>query len=282
MDVKNFVLTYYKDVADGFHIQRIEKPTEAKKLHSHDYFQIYYIEKGALTHYLDDVESRLVAGDMFIIPPGVQHKIAEEVDTVFYSFSFELQSIDGTGFYMDFLKGLMIEKNVRSKITVPSDDVLKIENIIEQIYREFHNKKIASGEVIRSYAVVLITEFARIYYETQNKAPKAYTADNKEFILRCTDYMKENFEKEISLDSMVKLSAMSKSNFCSMFFGVTGKTFNHYLNVLRIHKATEYIRSGYKITAIYGLCGYNDFSTFHRNFKKIMGVSPKQYEINNR
>ena len=282
MDVKNFVLTYYKDVADGFHIQRIERPTEAKKLHSHSYFQIYYIEKGSLLHYLDGNESRLVAGDMFIIPPGVKHKISEEADTVFYSFSFELQSIDGVGFYMDFLKGLMLEKSIRSKITVPSDDVLKIENIIEEIFREFHNKKIASGEVIRSYAVVLITEFARIYYETQNIMPKAYTADNKEFILRCTDYMKENFEKEISLDSMIKLSAMSKSNFCSMFFGVTGKTFNHYLNSLRIHKATEYIRSGYKITAIYGLCGYNDFSTFYRNFKRIMGISPKQYAINNR
>ena len=282
MDVKNFVLTYYKDTSYGFHIQKIEKPTEAKKLHSHEYFQIYYIEKGALTHYLDGEESRLVAGDMFIIPPGVKHKIAEETDTVFYSFSFELQSIDGTGFYMDFLKGLMIEKNIRSKITIPPDDVLKIENIIEQIFREFHSKKIAAGEVIRSYAIVLITEFARIYYETQNAVPAVYTGDNKEFILRCTDYMKENFEKEISLDSMVRLSAMSKSNFCSIFYSVTGKTFNLYLNTLRVHKAAKYIKLGYKITAIYGLCGYNDFSTFYRNFKKIMGVSPKEYAINNR
>ncbi len=94
--------------------------------------------------------------------------------------------------------------------------------------------------------------------------------------------MKENFEKEISLDSMVRLSAMSKSNFCSIFYSVTGKTFNHYLNTIRIHKAAEYIKAGYKITAIYGLCGYNDFSTFYRNFKKIMGISPKEYAINNR
>ena len=41
---------------------------------------------------------------------------------------------------------------------------------------------------------------------------------------------------------------------------------------------TELIKKGYKITAIYGLCGYNDFSTFYRNFKKIMGVSPDIYK----
>ena len=44
-------------------------------------------------------------------------------------------------------------------------------------------------------------------------------------------------------------------------------------------KAEEYlIKKGYKITAIYGLCGYDDFTTFYRNFKKIIGVSPKEYK----
>ena len=39
----------------------------------------------------------------------------------------------------------------------------------------------------------------------------------------------------------------------------------------------KYIEDGYKITAIYGLCGYNDFTTFYRNFKKIMGCSAEEY-----
>lgn len=57
--------------------------------------------------------------------------------------------------------------------------------------------------------------------------------------------------------------------------------FNNYLNICRVKKATEYIKDGYKITAIYGLCGYTDFSTFYRNFKKIMGVTPMEFKKNN-
>ena len=90
MDVKNFVLTYYKDASDGFHIQRIEKPTEAKKLHSHDYFQIYYIEKGTITHYLEDSASRLVAGDMFIIPPHVTHYISGALTCILVTVNIKL------------------------------------------------------------------------------------------------------------------------------------------------------------------------------------------------
>ncbi len=280
MDVKNFVLTYYKDATDGFHIHRIEKPTEAKKLHSHEFFQIYYVEKGSITHYLENHTSRLTAGDMFIIPPGIKHRIEEDKDTAFYSFSFLESAISGNGFYMDFLKSFSIDKEIKPKISVPVDKVMQVENIMHEIYKEFNDKKIASGDIIKSYAVVLISLFSREYYKTHDNIALSQVGDVKKFILYCTDYMKENFEKNINLESMVKLSAMSKSSFCNAFLNTVGMTFNKYLNTLRINKATEYIEKGYKITAIYGLCGYNDFTTFYRNFKNIMGVSPKQYKNN--
>lgn len=282
MDVKNFVLTYYKNAANGFHIQRVEKPIEAKKMHTHEYFQIYYIEKGALTHYVESSTSHLVAGDMFIIPPGIRHRVEEEEGTAFYSFSFIQDSLGESGkancFAMDFLRRLSHDSTIRPRITLPSDEVLCVENIMEQIYREFRGQNIAGGDIIRAYAIVLLTMFARIYYETSQTVLISHFEDCRQFILHCVDYIENNFFQDISLDSMVKLSAVSKSRFCSMFSEITGYSFNRYLNMCRIRKATKYIKSGYKITAIYGLCGYNDFSTFYRNFKSIMGVSPKQYE----
>ena len=33
-----------------------------------------------------------------------------------------------------------------------------------------------------------------------------------------------------------------------------------------------------RITAIYGLCGYSDFSTFNKNFNKFKGMSPLEYK----
>lgn len=45
----------------------------------------------------------------------------------------------------------------------------------------------------------------------------------------------------------------------------------------RIRNAAQRIRAGEKITAVCQLCGYRDFSTFYRNFMKIMGVFPAQY-----
>ncbi len=283
MNVKNFVMTYYKNAADGFHIQRVENFTEAKKLHTHEFFQIYYIKKGSITHYLEGAVSRLVAGDMFIIPPGARHRIAVEDGAKFYSFSFMRSSMGDpcivNGFVLDFLHKLESDAHIRAKVSLPADEVLKIENIMDSIYKEFENKRLACADAVRAYAIILLTNFARMYYKEEKSI--SYIEDSRQFILYCVEYIENNFFQNINLDSIVKLSAMSKTKFCSVFLEITGYTFNRYLNMCRIRKAIEYIKKGYKITAIYGLCGYNDFSTFYRNFKLVTGVPPSKFERQN-
>lgn len=278
MDYKNFVLEYYKNASNGIHIQKVHNSVEAKKLHSHEYFQIYYIKKGSLIHHINNHKAKLVVGDMFIVPPGIKHKISDDEDAAFYSLSFlpnAVISYTHDSFASSFLNNQLAQNNIRLKISLSSEEALRVENIISQIYKEFENKKIGYGEIVKSYILVLISIFARLYYES---APSTIQIeDNKHFILRCIEYIDNHYYQDINLESIVRLSAMSKTKFCKVFSDTTGCSFNTYLNQQRIRKATEYIKSGYKITAIYGLCGYNDFSTFYRNFVKITGLSPRNY-----
>ena len=85
-------------------------------------------------------------------------------------------------------------------------------------------------------------------------------------------------DAHLSAEELAKWCAMSKTGFFRLFSRLTGETPNAYLHKCRIRAALRYIDKGYKITAIFGLCGYNDFATFYRNFKKIMGCSPEAYK----
>lgn len=282
MDIKNFVLSYYSNSAENFHIQKVEKIYEARKPHTHEYFQIYYIEKGSLIHFIENKYSELYQSDMFIIPPGVIHYIAPEPNTVFYSFSFMpdflCENIQNNKFVTLFLKNLLTDKNILPKVSVDSKDIFYIETIMERILDEFNSKSFGFVEIIHSCAVLLVGVLARNYFE-KNTLPE-YFDNSKNFVLHCIDYINNNFAEKLTLDEMSKQAAMSKNNFCKLFKKMTGHSFNNYLNICRIKKSVEYIKEGYKITAIYGLCGYSDFSTFYRNFKKIMGVSPQKYKKN--
>ena len=283
MDIKNFVLSYYNNSAENFHIQKVEKAYEAKKTHTHEYFQIYYIAKGGLIHFIENKSSKLWRGDMFIIPPGVVHYISPEENTVFYSFSFMPDFFGETNqnnkLVTLFLRNLQTNKNILPKVSIDSQDVFYIESIIERMLYEFNLKDFGFSEIIHAYAVLLVAVLARNYFE-KNTLPE-YFDNSKQFVLHCIEYIENNFTDRITLDEISKRSAMSKNSFCELFYKLTGHSFNSYLNICRIKKATEYIKNGYKITAIYGLCGYTDFSTFYRNFKKIMGVSPMEFKKNN-
>jgi len=283
MNIRNYALSFYSNTLEGIHIQRVEKPREAKEIHTHEYYQIYYILKGRLTHYIEDDISVLSAGDLFIITPGTAHRIEENGDTVFYSLSFMPEVIDSMDrsaeVAIDFLNSLKNEKRIRPKITVPSDEVLHFETIIERIYREFEEHRIIGYDIIRLYIILLLTLFARIYYDFSDAPPSLSAAnDRNKLILYCVDYIEHNYFRSISLDEIVRISMLSKSEFCRSFREITGYSFHNYLNYCRIKKAAEMIKRGDKITALYTFCGFEDFSTFYRNFKKTMGISPAQYK----
>lgn len=281
MDIKNFVLSYYKNSSDDFHIHRVEKSVEAQKPHTHEYFQIYYVISGSLEHFVENESSILLPGNMFIIPPKALHYIVPNENAVFYAFSFMPSFISGkndAGSLVEkFLQTLETEK-IHPKILINSENGFYIEGIMEHILREFREKPIGYKETVRAYSIVLLTILARNYFETKKDSAKYTFKSSKQFVLHCIDYIEKNYTDDLSLEEILEHSGVSRGNFCALFSELTGHTFNSYLNLCRIKKATEYINRGYKITSIYGLCGYNDFSTFFRNFKKVMGISPKEYQ----
>lgn len=288
MDIKNFIFSYFNNATEGLHIKKVKHSTEAQAPHTHEYFQIFYVIKGHLTHYVEDVSSTLYRGNMTIIPPNVQHHVGSiDDDTAFYSFSFMNNIFDKSNnsdrIAVNFLNQLIAtsKTSIQPKITLPDDEILYIETIIDRMYKEFNSKTVGSDEIIRSNAVILLTVFARTYFETVKEALPSGVKNLNQYVLYCIQYIDSNFQEPLSLTEMAKRSAMSKSSFCNVFNTLTGYSFKQYLNLKRIEHAVKLIKKGYQLTAIYGLCGYEDYSTFIRNFKKIMGVSPSQYQTNN-
>ena len=280
MNVKNFALSYYKNSADGFHIQRIEKPTEARLPHTHEYFQIYYVERGRLIHYLNGRESTLTRGDAFIIPPRTVHHIFADDNTVFYSFSFMEDFIIGSAernkLVRSFFGVISSNEELRIKITLPDDEILSAESIMENISREFHKKLFGYEDTVRAYTVLLITLFARNYMkDSVNTGSEIGSV--RDTVLSAVKYIEANFTEHLSLDELVEQLAVSKSTFCKLFFDITGKTYNDFVNSKRIGQAQKYLKRGYRATAVWGLVGYRDPSTFYRNFVKLVGVTPHRF-----
>ena len=280
MSSKNFAISYYKNADAGMHIQKIRSSQEAKKEHSHDYFQIYYIVRGGMYHVTGNDSSALTKGDVFLIPPGKTHYIKDLSDTLFYTFSFTYESItksnNASSLVVHFLENVKDGQDTKAKITLDGENAILIESLMEKMYREFTGKQIGCSEVVLAYATVMLTTLARAYYENAELTIPKLTDRTR--IMYCIEYIDNNFNKDISLSDIVKWAAMSKSEFCKQFREASGTSFKKYLHNKRITHAISLIEKGHKISAIYAECGYNDFTTFFRNFKSLCGCSPEQYK----
>ncbi len=181
--------------------------------------------------------------------------------------------------FLYYLKTAALER-IQPKFSLPHDDIMFAETLFKRIMSEFSGLKTGKDEVIKECVSVLLSLFARVYFE--GKAETLNLEYNRHSVMHCIEYIKNHFDEDISLAEIAKCSAMSKTCFCNIFSSITGTSFKNFLNTYRIEKAAELLLTGEKISTVSTLCGYSDLSTFYRNFKKQIGVSPTQYQkINN-
>jgi AraC-like DNA-binding protein len=76
---------------------------------------------------------------------------------------------------------------------------------------------------------------------------------------------------------------MSERSFYRAFSMATGESPLTYLQKLRLTKAAEILQSTDKnVTEVAFECGFNDSSYFARQFRRVFGVSPRQFQAGKR
>ena len=94
-------------------------------------------------------------------------------------------------------------------------------------------------------------------------------------ILTSVAYINMNYDKNICLDELARLSGYSKSRFSHLFSEYMGTTPIKYQNKLRLENARDMLLSSeISIGEIAYLCGFTDQLYFSRVFKKEFGISP--------
>ncbi|HID23423.1 MAG TPA: AraC family transcriptional regulator, partial [Planctomycetaceae bacterium] len=97
-------------------------------------------------------------------------------------------------------------------------------------------------------------------------------------LARAVDYLQQHFAEDIRRDDVARVAHLSPSHFSRLFRRHTGQTFTEVLVRLRIRRATELLSHTDKpIALVAAESGFSDQSHFTKTFRKLMGVTPRQF-----
>lgn len=123
----------------------------------------------------------------------------------------------------------------------------------------------------------LLLTVNRIYL-SHHKIPGTSLPSNYQQAYKAIRYIHDNYSDEISLDSLAKDFYINKYNLCKVFREVTGYTPSQYLINWRIAKAKQFLLDGWSVDRACAESGFNNLSHFSRTFKRVVGLSPKQFQ----
>lgn len=111
---------------------------------------------------------------------------------------------------------------------------------------------------------------------------KNIEANYKTRINRVFEYIDQNLESNLSLQSVSEVAFFSPFHFHRIFKFVTGETLNEYITRKRIEKsASDLLHKNITATKIAHNYGFSDNSSFSRAFKKYFKVSPTEFKKQN-
>ena len=276
-----------------YHIYRIRETKSAHLDHYHNYYQVCYVVSGEILHRQNDDAVTLCAGDAFIVPPGLTHSLHfRNAYAEIYSLAFE-ESLFAPGFPQSnayqFLEGLQSKvtipthNSIRLCITLNRDQRRLIENLLECLIQQQQSNCPPGLSSAPSITAAIVYLLAQSYYQQpQNTSELDKLANYNSTLLQCVAYIDAHFREPISLAVLAKRFGISRSSFCSVFPQFTGMPLQKYVAQKRIKEAQILIRSCPRksISQIAIEVGYQDDSTFYRNFLQFTGIPPLKYKNN--
>lgn len=285
-------LAHFGAAARKYHIYRIRSSTVSHQTHYHDYYQVCFVISGELLHGQEDEEVLLMPGDAFVIPPGFSHSLQFTGKTAeIYSLSFTPDVFDA-GFRRSnawhFLSQLKPDPSapVRLRVVLEQDCCKSTLSLMECLLRQQQTDSLSSLSAAPGIISAIVCLLAQSYYQQpQNAHQLSQLMDYKNTLLQCTQYIDTHFKETISLSDLAKQFGLSRATFCAVFPQFTGLSPHKYIAQKRVQEAQMLIRShpARPLNQIAAEVGYDDPSTFYRNFLRFAGISPAKYrQIHNR
>jgi len=240
--------------------------------HTHEVLELYMFVAGTVTFCVESTEYTMHPGDFLIMRPGESHFAQVNpndcYERMYVEFSPKLLSQTLNGKLLDPFfqrpEGVMNHysaEELSSDITIPC------------MKRLFSGPEDARSMRVLSYILPILQEIHDCW---QKKHLDFQIAPPTTIGSQMVAYINQHLNEIRNPEELAQTFFLSESQANRIFRKTTGTSIWEYVRTKRLFSARELLNSGIKPHEAATTCGYQDYSTFYRAYKKQFGCSPQK------
>lgn len=237
--------------------------------HLHLQIELAFVTAGKTRVWVDNHVYDLGAGDVIVIFPNQVHRF-ETVEREQYIL-------------LKFNPDMIAKGSTSLSSAIPTSNLLRgaandpeLRSLIESISDVYYGNDDYKDMILHGY---LLSFFGRLLRQMELTDVPSCDYHVLGMVL---NYCISNSDKDLSLSMLERELHISKYYISHMMSAKLHIGFNEYVNSLRVSNACKHLcRSDRSITEISELVGFNTPRTFNRAFYKQMGMTPREYRLQN-
>lgn len=269
---------YLKENFRFFHLK--DKKADEHTFHYHDFNKIVIFISGNVTYVIEGKYYKLRPWDILFVSSNELHKPIIDPNEYYERIIIWVnanflasQSTDDSDLLTCFQKAAKEKLNLfrlnSDNLNIIKDTIFRLEEAI--IDRDFGSKILQ-----KVYFVQLMVYLNRFMLSIKTKKDdKDIQYDER--VVSILAYINENIDSNLSIDNIASKFYLNRYYLMHNFKNQTGYTLHNYILQKRLAKAVALVKKGLKAASVSEQCGFQDYSSFVRAFKKNFGLSPRQY-----
>ena len=234
--------------------------------HFHDYYVIGYIDKGRRCLLCKDREYTVNPGDITIFNPRDVHTCEQLDGTTMDYHSINIRP--------EVMQKTVCEITGQEYLPHFSQTVLYNSDLVSPL-RELHCMISHEAADFKKEELFLFL-IEQLLAECDREPAPFVPGRAGQFDAVCK-YLEDNFSKTITLDELSQIAGLSKYHFLRSFTRQKGISPYSYLEAVRIGNAKSLLEKGVTPMEVAYQTGFSDQSHFTNFFKKLIGLTPRQY-----
>jgi len=230
--------------------------------HIHNLYEILYFKTGKASFSIANKKYLLEKGDLIIIPPALFHYVTAQEKHIYerYVLFFSNKNIPKPLLDECFKKFRIVNIAQRKELT-------EIFDRFDVHCSLFNNEKLELA--IYAGLTELLLHISCVETDTIREE-----LSSNEYVQKAIEFIDNNFCNIHNVDSVLQVVGLSYGYFTHIFKGALKIAPMKYVRAKKMLYAQSLIKQGEKPTNICFNCGFEEYMSFYRAFKKFFGYPP--------